>query len=109
MASKGPALAFVTSSGIEMRGVLRRSRNADNRADSRKKTVSELVCMICLSMLSMLVFRVSLNSGVNDCRGGGGTIIVGPENLIEDRKVEGTVESLQMAGYTLYDNTIDMV
>ena len=49
MAPKGPELAFVTGSGIEnieMRDALMRSRNADNRADSRKKTVSELVCMI---------------------------------------------------------------
>ena len=46
MAPKGPELAFVTGSGIEMRDALRRSRNADNRADSWKKTVSELNEMV---------------------------------------------------------------
>ena len=49
-----------------------------------------------------------MSSGVSDCRGGGGTAMVVPENLIEDRKVEGTVEWLQMAGNTLYDNMIDI-
>lgn len=93
MAPHGPASTFATAFGIGVGGTLRRSRNDDSRAASRKKIVPLLVCMISVSTLSKLFCRLSLSSGDSDWRGGGGAIAVA-NNLIEDRKVEVTVRVL---------------